>query len=61
VSIEKQRIVFEAQLNIANETGHPLVIHCRDAEAEVFEILKNVIVPNFKFCRLYTVVVKTQN
>lgn len=42
VPYEQQVIAFEAQLNIANERNVPLVIHCRDAEAEVFEIMKKV-------------------
>ena len=37
-----QRKAFNDQLSIANETGVPLVIHCRDAETEVLEIMKEV-------------------
>jgi TatD DNase family protein len=35
-----QREVFAAQLRLARELGLPVVIHCRDAHGEVYEILK---------------------
>lgn len=35
-----QREVFTAQLRLARELGLPVVIHCRDAHGEVYEILK---------------------
>ncbi|MEW6447769.1 MAG: TatD family hydrolase [Bacillota bacterium] len=35
-----QREVFIAQLRLARELGLPVVIHCRDAHGEVYEILK---------------------
>lgn len=42
--MEKQERVFLAQLKIARETDMPIVIHCRNAEIEVFEILVKVLV-----------------
>lgn len=43
-SVEKsiQVRVFKEQLYMANESGMSLVIHCRDAEQDVFEIMKEV-------------------
>lgn len=43
-----QQKAFDDQLSIANETGIPIVIHCRDAEPEVFDIMKEV----FKYLKL---------
>lgn len=40
--MKQQEMVFEAQLKIANDIGLPLVIHCRDTEAIVYDILKKV-------------------
>ncbi len=37
--LEDQRALFAAQVALARETGLPLVIHCRQAFAEVFAIL----------------------
>ena len=37
-----QKSVFRKQLNIAIKFGKPLVIHCRDAEEDCLEILKEV-------------------
>ncbi len=42
VNLNQQIKVFEAQLLIANEMNLPIVIHCRENELEVFEILKKV-------------------
>ncbi len=36
----KQAAAFEAQINLAHELNLPLVIHCRDAFADLFAILK---------------------
>lgn len=36
---EVQREVFEAQLDLAVETGLPIVVHCRDADEAMIEIL----------------------
>ena len=42
--------MFLAQLEIAKETEMPIVIHCRDAENMVFEILSKVSAKkSFKF------------
>ena len=40
VNLEKQKVAFVAQLKIANETKMPIVIHCRNTEEMVFELLK---------------------
>ncbi len=37
--IENQRILFSAHVNLARESGCPLVVHCRAAFDEVFAIL----------------------
>jgi Tat protein secretion system quality control protein TatD with DNase activity len=42
VTRAQQERVFLAQLKIARETGMPIVIHCRDAEQSVFDILSEV-------------------
>ncbi|MDZ7959496.1 MAG: TatD family hydrolase [Aulosira sp. DedQUE10] len=39
---EQQRIVFEAQLVIASELNLPVIIHCRDAAAQVREVLQKL-------------------
>lgn len=39
MSLKQQTLVFEAQLRIAKETGMPIVIHCRDTEERVYELL----------------------
>jgi len=36
-----QRLAFDAQLTIAEETGRPVVIHAREADEEVAAILEN--------------------
>ncbi|MEK7194680.1 MAG: TatD family hydrolase [Patescibacteria group bacterium] len=38
---KKQRERFEKQIELAVETGKPLIIHCRDAHDDMTEILKN--------------------
>ncbi len=37
---EQQYLVFEAQLNLAAELNLPVIIHCRNATAEVREVLQ---------------------
>ncbi|MCP6759307.1 MAG: TatD family hydrolase [Fischerella sp. CENA71] len=37
---EQQYLVFEAQLNLAAELDLPVIIHCRNATAEVREVLQ---------------------
>ncbi|KKU48410.1 hypothetical protein A3H10_03255 [Candidatus Uhrbacteria bacterium RIFCSPLOWO2_12_FULL_46_10] len=39
---EKQRQVFQAQAELAAELDLALIVHCRNAHAEVLEILKSV-------------------
>ena len=39
-NIEKQKWLFNEQIKLAIKYDLPLVIHCRDAAADVFEILK---------------------
>lgn len=38
---EKQKKRFEEQIKLAKETNKPIIMHCRQAYDEVFEILKN--------------------
>ena len=43
ISVEqkaRQREGFLAQITLASELGLPLIVHCRDAYADMFEILK---------------------
>ncbi len=40
-TLEVQRKVFDYQVNKAVENNLPIIIHCREAYNEVFEILKN--------------------
>lgn len=35
----KQKEIFAVQINLATQTGKPLMIHCRDAYDDVYEIL----------------------
>lgn len=50
--------VFSAQLDIANETGVPLVIHCRDAEQDVLDLMAKVFIKKFvlSFNRFFFVI-----
>jgi TatD DNase family protein len=45
-----QRRVFEQQIELANETGKPLVIHTRDADEETFPMLRSARVPVVLHC-----------
>ncbi|HET8575287.1 MAG TPA: TatD family hydrolase [Candidatus Paceibacterota bacterium] len=38
---KRQKNVFEAQLELAVETGKPLMIHCRDAHEDMLSILES--------------------
>lgn len=38
---EQQRMVFEAQLGVASQLNLPVIIHCREAGAQVRELLQN--------------------
>lgn len=37
---EKQVYAFKSQIKLARELGKPLIIHCRDATSEVWQVLK---------------------
>jgi len=45
-----QRDVFEAQIELANAAGLPLVIHTRDADADTFAALEAARVPVLLHC-----------
>jgi TatD DNase family protein len=47
---DDQRRVFEQQIELANETGKPLVIHTRDADEETFPMLERARVPVVLHC-----------
>ncbi|MDJ1645750.1 TatD family hydrolase [Mycoplasma phocimorsus] len=46
---ELQKQIFEAQINLAIKYKLPVVIHLRDAEEDVYEILKKYKEANLKF------------
>lgn len=48
VPMDVQRCAFKSQLAIAFETGKPIVIHCRDMEVEVFEIMQEFLDPKHR-------------
>ena len=41
---EKQKLAFIAQIKIAVEHDLPIVIHCRDAEQDCWDIMEEVII-----------------
>ena len=43
---EKQKELFIKQIEIANELGKPVVIHSRDADMDMLEVLKNYKIEN---------------
>ncbi|ELT96297.1 hypothetical protein CAPTEDRAFT_101517, partial [Capitella teleta] len=47
----EQKQVFERQLLMAVELNKPIVIHCRDAEADCIEIMQKVLPHNHKIHR----------
>ncbi|KAL6457947.1 hypothetical protein MHYP_G00331770 [Metynnis hypsauchen] len=47
----KQKEVFERQLRLAVSLGKPLVIHCRDADDDLLEILKKFVPRDYKIHR----------
>jgi TatD DNase family protein len=49
-SRDDQRRVFGEQIELANETGKPLVIHTRDADHETFPMLLSARVPVVLHC-----------
>jgi len=48
VQMETQRLVFCEQLDIAKELNKPIVIHCRGAEHEVFDIMTSKLNSNHR-------------
>ncbi|KAL7976472.1 hypothetical protein Chor_008421 [Crotalus horridus] len=49
--IPKQHEVFERQLNLAVSLRKPLVIHCRDADGDLLEIMKKCVPKDYKIHR----------
>lgn len=50
-----QKDVFRRQLKIAIDMGKPLVIHCRDAEDDCLEIMKEMVPQKWKIhCHCFT-------
>ena len=45
VPLEEQRAAFRAQIELAAELGKPVIVHDRDAHAEVMAVLRNVLPP----------------
>ena len=43
--IKEQQVAFSQQIIWAKEYGLPIVIHCRDAFNEVFEVLEEHLFP----------------
>lgn len=43
-----QKEVFDKQATLAHDAGKPLVIHCRDAERDAFEIARKCLSSNHK-------------
>ncbi|NNF64918.1 MAG: TatD family hydrolase [Acidimicrobiia bacterium] len=39
---DAQRVAFRAQLELAADLGKPVIVHCRDAFADVYEDLANI-------------------
>ncbi|XP_063797341.1 putative deoxyribonuclease TATDN2 [Pseudophryne corroboree] len=48
---EEQHQVFEKQLKVAVPLGKPLVIHCRDADEDLFKIMKKWVPRDYKIHR----------
>ncbi|XP_072539181.1 putative deoxyribonuclease TATDN2 [Salminus brasiliensis] len=47
----RQKEVFERQLRLAVSLGKPLVIHCRDADDDLLEIMKKCVPRDYKIHR----------
>ncbi|XP_008115208.1 putative deoxyribonuclease TATDN2 [Anolis carolinensis] len=50
-AVPKQHKVFERQLNVAVSLKKPLVIHCRDADEDLLEIMKKCVPKDYKIHR----------
>ncbi|XP_053576747.1 putative deoxyribonuclease TATDN2 [Bombina bombina] len=50
-TIPMQHTVFEKQLKLAVALGKPLVIHCRNADEDLFQILKKLVPYDYKMHR----------
>ncbi|KAG7326185.1 hypothetical protein KOW79_009586 [Hemibagrus wyckioides] len=50
-SHSKQKKVFERQLRLAVSLGKPLVIHCRDADDDLLDIMKKCVPRDYKIHR----------
>lgn len=46
---KRQRDIFQKFMEISAETGKPAIIHCRDAFADCYEIIKNTLKGNQDF------------
>ncbi|XP_044307354.1 putative deoxyribonuclease TATDN2 isoform X3 [Varanus komodoensis] len=49
--VPKQQKVFERQLNLAVSLRKPLVIHCRDADDDLLQIMKKCVPKDYKIHR----------
>ncbi|XP_048874423.1 putative deoxyribonuclease TATDN2 [Brienomyrus brachyistius] len=50
-TVGQQKKVFERQLHLAVQMKKPLVIHCRDADEDLLEILKRLVPRDYKIHR----------
>ncbi|XP_038666707.1 putative deoxyribonuclease TATDN2 [Scyliorhinus canicula] len=50
-NVAKQKQVFERQLKLAVALKKPLVIHCRDADQDLLEIMKNNVPKDYRIHR----------
>ncbi|KAM9813688.1 putative deoxyribonuclease TATDN2 [Neosynchiropus ocellatus] len=50
-AVHKQKEVFERQLHLALGMQKPLVIHCRDADDDLLQIMKKCVPPDYKIHR----------
>ncbi|KAI5615009.1 putative deoxyribonuclease TATDN2 isoform X1 [Silurus asotus] len=51
VNLRTQKEVFERQLRLAVSLGKPLVIHCRDADDDLLDIMKKCVPHDYKIHR----------
>ena len=45
---EKQKLIFATMCRLAIRLGKPLVVHCRNAEEDTFEVLQNCVPHDWK-------------